>query len=571
VFQVLSRAELFRQLASLALFLPQARRRLFAVYASKTLVPKLNQAREDALHEEYAVIPATGEGGRESWQRELRLPAEEIVRMLTERDGSSAHVLIESPGGRGKSALVREVARLLLESFLADPGNPLPIYCDGQAVEFKQVTDINRMVALALGDYQPLPDQLAEQIRSGLFVLIVDGLTESNLSAGLIREYVAGNKASRLLATSRPDAGYHQAFRTADHWAIVEPKPLDGSTLKAFVSKYGRAGLPAASFPRELLAAFWLDEGALNALVAEHAGPTVSGTSLSPELLEACRSADGQSYLQILVRLALGLPDASARSLSDLYERTLERLLRNPAKTVTVDQIKADTRRLCLETYWETGERRLLFADAKEGNKKTLGVLKDAGIVVADGTPVVSTREPQRVRFFHDSVQSYMTAKALAVKYDGQAEKLRLTLRRAAANPLFTNTRPGSDARSELFSMCCHTFGEPAAVARLVADDLKDCATRFADFLVPDDVRTAARIADGAGLNPGTARDATSNRSVDQPAAVSHVMALADTLNHPDKLDRLERVYLLIAQNLGANRKISHDVYEARIDSGTTP
>jgi hypothetical protein len=126
-FRMLCRAEPFSYLSPAALRLGFVRRRLFAEYA-KAVQKQLQRSRGEANNEVYvplaAKIQATDVPARISLQ-----PAQEICALLTHRDlDARQHVLLESAGGLGKSALLREVVRLALEQFRQDPCSPLPVF-----------------------------------------------------------------------------------------------------------------------------------------------------------------------------------------------------------------------------------------------------------------------------------------------------------------------------------------------------------------------------------------------------------------------------------------------------------
>src|SRR5205823_4235937 len=95
--------------------------------------------------------------------------------------------------------------------------------------------------------------------------------------------------------------------------------------------------------------------------------------------------------------------------------------------------------------------------------KELLTTLLESGILIPDGLVAsLVGHQPHQVRFFHDSMQTYLTARGLFARSDWSC------FVRAAGLPAFC-AAPGRDRRamSELFMMCVGIFRP--------LDRLRDC------------------------------------------------------------------------------------------------
>jgi hypothetical protein len=151
----------------------------------------------------------------------------------------------------------------------------------------------------------------------------------------------------------------------------------------------------------------------------------------------------------------------------------------------------------CLKTYWVDGLRRRRY-EAVEPQKQ----LWDAGVLIrADGLS-----PPREVQFFHDSMQSFLTAHGLAAQ-DGEGyaqlppppgddpqgwDRGRVLLR-AAADPVFTRAR--SDlllkGAAELFQMCLATFVPREGLRRWLHGELENWAVVYEEYLSKDRIKAA--------------------------------------------------------------------------------
>jgi hypothetical protein len=452
MFRELESIDPFRPFAGLATSIPLVRKRLFASYLAR-LLDRIDRERQKANNETYTPIPIKIKENRKSaLDTSACSPAEQICKLLTvSRVEDRATVVIEAPGGRGKSALLRESARLAAEKHFIDPRIPIPVFCDGESASlFDRAKE-------SLGRDGFSDDLLRALAKSGAFFFIVDGLSESTVSPKVLREHLAafGNDVP-LLLSSRPSSPHIQTIeQIAEAWIVLEPERLNDSTLKTFVNAYGS-----------------------------------SIDAMRTEVLQACRDDDG-TYLPILIRLAILGGGTGMHSIRDVYAGAINQILAK--KGLSVDSAV----QLCLETYWETGERRLQFANATQERKAILTTLAGADLVVSAETNPTDASNPHTVRFFHDSIQSYLTAVGIMGKPDWQ-NKLHV----AAGDPRFDadGTRV-----TELFVMCLHTFQPQSALKKHLLNSVQRFSVDFSGALSRDWVIEAADLALSDFISPDTA------------------------------------------------------------------
>jgi hypothetical protein len=160
--------------------------------------------------------------------------------------------------------------------------------------------------------------------------------------------------------------------------------------------------------------------------------------------------------LPVLVRLAL-LVKGSTSTVAELYDAAASSLLgRGSVANESLDWASA----LCVRTYWRSGIRTLRYRNSADEPK--LQTLLQCGLLVpvAEGSPL---RVPDQVKFFHDSMQAYLTARGLFLLSES-APSWGDVLLRAAGNPLFLE-QTDAGAGSELFAMCTATFGQQERLA----------------------------------------------------------------------------------------------------------
>jgi hypothetical protein len=454
-FRILARTEPFSRATPLALRINRLRRRLFGEYI-QDIRRQIETAQAKASHEIYVTIPAKIEGpdlGPDLASGAQARPADFLVSLLDRPEPERrANVFIESPGGRGKSALLREVMRLLLDS--THPESPIPILCSQPG------DDIEAMVKAVLGRNLLSEEALDNHLGNGDFVLVIDGLNETGMTPDALATFLRGpyGKVTHVLVTTRPDERYREAIAMSERWVRVEPQRLDEGTIDAFEAAYRESDAR-----RECRTAL---------------------PPLSSGLRAACKGPDG-TFLPILVRLAIQAGADGTESIAGIYENAFLKLLRDEGGGHAILDRSA---MLCLETYWVDGYRTLAYAVAATERLDLLDRLVDASILVStDERRRPHGGRPRQVKFFHDSMQSYLTARGLATK--GQWDALP----RAAGDPIFNRARSDlilANQASELFQMCLNVFESEQLLDRL-RRDLDSWANSKGRSLSLDNVMTA--------------------------------------------------------------------------------
>jgi hypothetical protein len=208
----------------------------------------------------------------------------------------------------------------------------------------------------------------------------------------------------------------------------------------------------------------------------------------------------------ILVRLALRFGGGDVDSVINLYRAVFAGLLKKAPDDEATSELLAFAESLCLGSYWEHRSRLIVYRDSPDEPK--LRVLLDAGLLVsADARP---GPVPTHVRFFHDSMQSYLTARALYARHASQERWDCLW--RAAGEPGFAREQSDlmTEAGSELFQMCSYVFGHDARLKSELVRHLELCAEANDERLnkegileaVPEELRLGLRQS-GRVLSPG--------------------------------------------------------------------
>ncbi|MET0401648.1 MAG: hypothetical protein ABW123_04555 [Cystobacter sp.] len=429
---------------------PAFRRRFFAPHV-RQVRRRVEVASAQANGEVFVdlsahVVEHVGPGVRPSPSERT---AEELSVLLTHE---RAHLLIQCAGGRGKSALLRQLVRLSLQRFEEKPSAPLPLFIDPAA------TDLEGAAKEALQDLG-LPEGLRDALlESGDFFLVLDGLTESRLEPAALRRYLEREMGlhAPLLLSARPNEAYRVAMSHSLRWMAVEPRRLDEEGLVRFQAAYPDAeGRPS---------------------------------ELSGALRRICRGRGAEStYVPLLVRLALRFGGGGVDSVINLYRSVFAGLLKKDPDDAATSEMLAFAEALCLRSYWEHHSRLIVFRDSPDEHK--LRGLLDAGLLVpADARP---GPVPTHVRFFHDSMQSYLTARAL---YALHASQRRWDcLWRAAGDPSFAREQSDlmTEAGSELFQMCAYVFGHDARLRAELARQLDACAEANDERLTKEDILAA--------------------------------------------------------------------------------
>jgi ABC-type branched-subunit amino acid transport system substrate-binding protein len=457
--------EPFATLTKLALRHPQFRRRVLQMYISQ-LITELEDARRAENGELYTPIPVriTGEvslteipgatflvptvgeerfcGRADVVAGDSNDPVTFISNALSQTDLQRKRAFaIEAPGGQGKSALLRAIVEEMARRHSTDPRVPVPVMLGAPLIPNAKPED--SFVSLEL------PTEFIEiLLDSGALLLVIDGAPEMGVTPEWIRRFLRNDltRNCSLVATFRTDDKLRLACFAAKCWAHCAPLRLTDLTLRAFIKTYDAARLISSS----------------------------TGT-ISENLREACRGEDGK-YLQILVRLALLVPASNVSTVTDLYREALRHLLSKGNLPERIEGLLKESADICLKTYWLNGQRILFYADAPAEMKETLGRLITAGVV----TPIYGSvqaigAEPLYVKFFHDSIQTFLTARGLLTCDDPKA------LQRAAGNEMFLERVPGKSGiyRAELFDMCVALNRRNLAFARQLLTGLVEWAEEF--------------------------------------------------------------------------------------------
>jgi hypothetical protein len=481
VYRAFARLQPLRALTPLALRWPSFRRRLFAPYAQR-LREQLEKDSAEANLETYVAIPARFTAKDDDKGRVEAAPAVALAQALTRRNsaGEATHVVIEGPGGGGKSALFRATLIELLNAFDAEARSPLPILGKpaGESIEV--------IVEAALARYAITSELVAAELSGGRMIVALDGVSESSLAPEIIDAFVRSEEGAvtPLFVTTRPNDRYRKPITAADHWIRAEPQRLDDDTLPLFEAKY------------------------LNADSSQRA--------LTKAMKDLCRTEEG-GYLPILVRLAL-MSKRDVEKVADLYEEVCHRLLRIGGESQEViDRASA----LCVATYWKTGDRTLPFARAPEEQRTLLKTLLDAGLLIAADSRFVSPSIPIEVRFFHDSMQTYLTARGLANDDSQPAEAVLLE---AAADPRFLRAEDALyEWATEIFRMFLQAVARDRA-RRVLNDALQRWSINYREDLKMIRIRNAM---------PRALRQQLPENAVGVTALLETARALCDRADDP--------------------------------------
>jgi hypothetical protein len=471
-FRLLCRVEPFNKLSPVALRFGFVRRRLFAEYVG-WLEWQLKLLRADAGNNEvYVPIPATL-GADPSSTTLLAEPALEICRRLTAAEPAQrCNVLLQAPGGRGKSALLRQVVQLAVARFKTNPHSPLPVLCNPF-----DAPNVEAMIRDSLARHVPSEEAFAQQLLAGDFIVVVDGLTESGLQPDVLRKFIESEpgRMTCFLLGARPDRGYRQAVQTVPgRTLLVEPQRLTEENLEAFEKVY---------------------------LEQDRQQPNSVAAPLSATMKAACRAAD-HTYLPLLVRLAVLVGGGTEGSVAEVYRKTFHLLL---SRTEAADPELLDAAaRMCVSTYWQNGYRLLAFEGVPSRRREVMQKLWNAGILVPhDVWPDPIRPSPRMLRFFHDSMQSYLTALGLfrgRSEEDEQIDGWR-GLGRAAGDSVFRDKSDMvSETAAELFQMCLHVFIPPEQLRDVFRLDIAAWIETYERGLSKDDVLKACPMDLGRAL-----------------------------------------------------------------------
>lgn len=322
---------------------PLLRKRTFAGYC-KELKALLAKMREIANHEQYVSLPVRLIVPQSS---ELILSPEIWLKDCLLLKDEGGNILVESPGGRGKSALVREIVSRLLDEFSKTGRCPLPVLCENKDVNDKEPSLsssesgdtgsapvskddggkqksknnilLNR-VRVGLEPHNLADSVLRTQLESGDFLIVIDGLAETGLQANDLEGFLRSEAASktRMLLAARPEENRDpnaDAYRTIclmsrHRFLVVEPQSLEGEVFRRFLGSYiisdGLLGIEESN----------ADDTKNKRRQVETSDAGSGGdepvNNLPIEVIDAwtdklavCKSKHDGTYLPILVRLAM--------------------------------------------------------------------------------------------------------------------------------------------------------------------------------------------------------------------------------------------------------------------------
>ena len=474
--------EPYRTIAASIIALPRVRRRWYAGFIAHTRAALAAEAHfRDAARageggpEAYVPLPADitihepGPGGTIARQSLVSGRPHELIQGELRGPGSRATVVvIEAPGGRGKSCLKRQVVDLLCRGGAA--AERVPVICE--VSEAGPEHDLRRGLK-SLGDCEPI---VAVEQRLGRYVMVYDDAVTRGLKAERLADLCERHPALGVLVVTREYPELIRELGSVARVVVVTPRLLSEGNLEAFVRAY-IGTLPVAPF-RERAAAL---------------------------------RGVGNTYLPVLVRFAIhayvqGFASATL-TIRDVYERTMRELLDgqfpgkdDPAaageRQRRVDEAIERLMDLCRRSHWEAGRPYLEFQRAAADDRQVLALGLRSGLLVDAGAGLAA-REPVSVRFFHDSIRSYLVARWAVHAYEPRGDWRPLIdfLEAVAMRPGFRE--------SEIFTMALSmaaTAGSERAAAEALAGRIAGWADEVAAALSLMNVKTAAPFGVAASL-----------------------------------------------------------------------
>jgi hypothetical protein len=475
-FRQLAPYQPFRAFVPLLASLPSLRRRLFRGYLDE-LESLLEDRRGTANQERYVDLPLDCRGGNVTGNRMLaerrceQAAAVSLALGAAAKDGALV-IAIEATGGRGKSALLNELLRLEIERFRRNPSGPLPVLLPTLQLGDRSLLNV---VNGQLGSLGAVP-ALSDASGSLQFVLFIDGLSEALEPPAKIEEALRSLRDRAVYCVAaRPSRMLREVLGRLGPLVVVEPRRLSDSSLVDYVRCY-----------READGEFGVRE-TLEEATQQEEDETI------PLLRRAFRAPDG-TYLPLIVRLAMRA-GGDVTSVPEVYGATVQRMLGQDDDS---DTRLAHARSLAHVTYWEHRERVFTSSRAESIAHGLADELLRAGLLVSgDRKSSRLTAEPRQLRFFHDSVQSYLTAVALAEKDDwsvlvaaaGDEALVR------DASELVTGTG------SELFYLCASVFLPRRRLRERLAEDLRKWANEHHSFLAVEQVQRGLRPSERAQVD----------------------------------------------------------------------
>lgn len=452
--------EPYRFVAPYLLLAPHVRRRWYAEFVVTLRKKVLAESRfdDDAAEENYVPLPAEvtvyehGEDGVVRRRVEGTSSPHDYVREVLTARGPMVRaqvVIVEAPGGRGKSCLKRQiVTRMCIDARTA--ADRIPVACDvstgGPAADLKAGLG-------TLGDCEPL---FESELQHGRYVLVYDDAVTRGLDAKRVAEFCERNPEVGLLIVTRSFPALVQELESVANVYRVVPKLLERGNLRKFIEAYAREAEVEPFSERALM----------------------------------LRSA-GDTYLPVLVRLGLlayQRDPTTALTISSIYDDILRRLLSKQYRANEVEGAIAGLIDLCNREYWIAGKPYLDFQRAQEADKPLLKACHDSGLLVdLDGSRVA--RDPERVRFFHDSLRGYLVARWAVREYEahgGQWEEMVAFLETTASSSKFRE--------SEIFTMTLSmvALGREDDLQRALSDRIEAWSDELAEALSPMSIKSSA-------------------------------------------------------------------------------
>lgn len=417
--------------------------------------------------------------------------------LLADSDDRQGHVIVTAPGGRGKSALLREIAMLLIKH--SANGGPVPILAGGSETDIE--TRLRSELSITFGSSRDASILLDTE----RLVVLIDGVSQINMSVFevFVRNHV--HRVTFCIATRQAEQILELFRRATDRFVAVEPLPLTEAAAERFVASRA-AGQDAPGIQR---------------------------------ILSVAGSREG-GYSPLVLALACRAP--TSESLRGVFASVLSKLLPSVADKTEL-AITTALKEMCLRSMWASDPEGARYAD-----HRTLDAVSDLEHLIlkqgADtGLLIADKREPSMARFFHDIMASYVLACALS------DHDLRSVLRRSSGEPGFvraTSTLLGFSG-AELFQMLLVVHDLDESITAMSAN-LIDWAEALEQRLSINDVLTGLTRELQDELRAW--HDKQGSRSGDVLRWAVEQCALRDRAaqpNHPAHLGRLHATIALLA------------------------
>ncbi len=487
IFRALIDIQPFYFLAGPALSFRRVRRHVFSDYVGR-LKKQIEEAKKSKIEEIYIELPIDINKNKNVQLPSVpTLTSQNICELLTNAEPSKrVNILIESPGGRGKTAFFRAVLLKAINEFENNPLAPIPIFCDINDKKIEELKSIEDLIIDCLGKFSISKDKdlVRLQLESGFFFLAIDGLSESLLDSSIIKDFVNPNNNysnTKIILTSRPQAEYDRALEIADPLLIIEPKRLGDA--KGAGNEKTQLEIFAAEYTKDT---------------------DIDIAQLMDIIKTVCKGPDN-TYLPILVRftimayanqmhinnrdnseLTTKVHDKNkiSRNLTDnislesIYRGTFQYLYRDDQ----IETVLKEVAGLCVATYWEKGCRTI----ASAGKEILIEDLRKNGVVIPvnnllnlNGSNIYT-----EVKFVHASMQSYLTAYGLFVQDKWES------LLESAGDPRFMKERSDmlTEYSTELFQMCLIVFRPKDVLRDRLQSEIIEWSNSWANKLTKDNI-----------------------------------------------------------------------------------